>query len=100
LLYVGDFGVLSIDQELYKKCMEDGPQSGKNCMPSTIKNTTDSKQFGEMILQLKNVIDGQLDRIVFPESVLEKLRGKRKKAHNNGSTDMKRLATNNTLAGV
>lgn len=98
LLYVGDYGVAAIDKQLYQSL---GARAGRNglealpsVLPSEIKNTTDSKTFGEKILALKRRVEPHLDRIVFPENVLEKVRSRRKGHSKSGEVDLRDLPTN------
>lgn len=86
LLYSGDMGVAAIDHELYQDL------NAKRVKPSEIRNTTDTAGFGEKILLMKRVINDHVDRIVFPDNVLEMLKNKRKH-YGHDNVDMKRLVT-------
>jgi hypothetical protein len=95
LLYAGDMAVAAIDKSLYDE-LEGGVSaaarglSATNVLPSSIRNTVGNDAFGDKVLEMKKRIAKHIDRIVFPETVLEMLRAKRIQYGRN-NIDMRRL---------
>ena len=82
-------GVLTISLDLYNNL------SAANVLPSQIRTTTNRDEFGDKILQMKNIVERMIDKVVIPESSLEKLKHYRERMHKSG-VDAMQLKTGDT----
>lgn len=76
-LYSGDIAIKVVSIELYTELAKKDVPIGTtiyNCLPSTIRTTTDASAYGQLYLAMKNKVSKVIDNVVIPEKTLEKAR--------------------------
>lgn len=76
-LYSGDVAVKVVSKALYDEMAKKDvvtPAGIFNCLPSTIRTTTDTALYGQLYLAMKQKVVKVIDSVVIPEETLEKAR--------------------------